>query len=320
MKMLRLFILTFVFAEVANCYPVYTSTGSFDQIQDNDPSFAKSAFGNIELPERFTICTSVKFISWSFSYFISLLGKDSTGWMLPYFVTSNDQKSSYDPGHVVVWVWWNYGFYQLGSLKEPKLDFWYCICLKIDFGLNEINLKINGSPIGRAVGMNITNHPTTLQMTMGTEYKQFLGSLINTQVFTDGQDGFNGTDIPTDTCVTPEDLLSWNPQTWEVLGKNWNLVEEKQETICEGLDIMLLAIPVNLSIYSAMDVCKKLRDAIIPHQEDEASLNSYLSWYHNITGGSCDPLWTPFSDGLTEGLWVNMYDKIEDFFVALVTH
>ena len=65
-----------------------------------------------------------------------------------------------------------------------------------------------------------------------------------------------------------------------------------------------------------MDICrKKLNNSIMPSYENKASLESYILWFYNTTGGACDRIWTPISDDKTEGEFFNMNDGSEATFL-----
>ena len=49
----------------------------------------------------------------------------------------------------------------------------------------------------------------------------------------------------------------------------------------------------------------------MPYQRDQASLETYTSWYLNKTGGLCHSLWAPFSDEKIEGTFLNTNDGTE---------
>ena len=62
-----------------------------------------------------------------------------------------------------------------------------------------------------------------------------------------------------------------------------------------------------MGIHEAMDVCKKkLNNSIMPYQDNQESLKIFTSWYDNITGRFCKIVWTPFTDGDNEGIYLNM--------------
>lgn len=52
-------------------------------------------------------------------------------------------------------------------VAEPKLNYWYHICLDIDTTKGEIKAAMGGEDIGQVNAKNLTNIPTTLEMVIG---------------------------------------------------------------------------------------------------------------------------------------------------------
>ena len=118
--------------------------------------------------------------------------------------------------------------------------------------------------------------------------------------------------LSSEPCSTEGDVLAWHPGDWRVEGDRWLLVEETGDSVCDQGNSYTIAIPVEMAIQEAIDICRnKLNKSILPYHEDQDSLHSYTSWYLNITGGLCHSVWTPFSDVKTEGLFLNINDGSE---------
>ena len=98
-------------------------------------------------------------------------------------------------------------------------------------------------------------------------------------------------------------------------GSHIQLVEEDRESVCEPRDSYLVAIPVEMDIHEAVEICNdKLSRSILPYQEDLVSLQSFATWYKN-TVGPFDKVWVPFSDERQEGVFLNMNDQTEAVFL-----
>ena len=158
------------------------------------------------LPDIFTLCTSVKQARFDGHRFFSIIGKDSRDWMMMRFKTfSNETKLTLNLGG-------DHRYHILEALRNPRLDFWYHICVRINLGKNEIEVAINGEPMGQVFDINTTNKPSKFKMKIGVDYyknEQFQGSMSNIQVFSDG----NVRELSSSRCKSKQNaLLPWNPR------------------------------------------------------------------------------------------------------------
>ena len=117
------------------------------------PSFA-SITSNVKLPDTFILCISIQQSRFNDRGFFSILGEDGSEWMSVVFLQY--------PQSVGTWVIWNKGWYRLGHLTNPKVNFWYHICLEIDVEGNKISASVNGELMGKVFGKDIIN--TTSQL------------------------------------------------------------------------------------------------------------------------------------------------------------
>ena len=197
-------------------------------------------------------------------------------------------------------------YHILEALRNPRLDFWYHICARMDFGQNEIAVAVNGEPIGKVFGIDATNKPSKFKMKIGVDYykiEQFQGSLSNIQVFSDG----DVRELSSSPCTSKYNaLLPWNPSDWKVVGSDWSLAEEFEDMICNASDTYKLAIRSKLTFKESIDLCKNKLKSIVPFQEDREQVLRYVAWHKNITKGGCSAIWTPLSDEHSEGAFLNM--------------
>ena len=167
--------------------PVFTFNGTSES--SATPSFA-SLVNDVELPDIFILCSSSKQAKFDDLGVYSIAGKDSGVWLsIKMYTFLKATKLA---------LRWDGKFYNIGELKNPKLDYWYHVCMRMDLSKNEIEGAVNGVMMGRVVGKNITNIPSKLKMKIGIDYKnrQFQGSVANIQIFKDG----NVTDISAMPC------------------------------------------------------------------------------------------------------------------------
>ena len=266
-KMLKILLVIINFIAVQT-FPVFT----FDELLDasETPSFA-SLVANVKLPETFIVCSSSKEASFGRAPVYSIFGEDLSEWLTMVIQ--------------VIWgktrltIYWDGGFYHARDLQDPKLDFWYHTCLKIDLSKKEIDCSVNGVLFSKFVGINITNVPKNLIMNIGVGRgnSQFRGSVANIQVFKKG----DIKEISAAPCKDREGtLLSWNPQLWRVTGPHWLLTEEYREIICAPYEHYKIAIPSKLTFNESRNICKeKLNNSVIPYPENHSALLRYVNWH-----------------------------------------
>ena len=287
------------FLQSSLAFPIFTFNGTSSLIGNSSTA---NLVKDVQLPEIFIVCSSVKHARFDGIGFYSVIGKDSRDWMVMQFTPlSKAIKLAYQ---------WDDNFRILGALKKPRLDYWYHVCAKIDLKLSTnyttIEVAVNGDLIGYAMEKNITNKPNSFRMKMGADYywnKQFQGSVSNIKVFREG----NVTDLSSSPCTKRQNaILSWNPNDWKVNGSDWSLAEEFEDEFCDVSDNYTLAIPSMITFKESLAICKQLNNSLVPFPEDSERFHKYLSWHKTITGGACRYIWTPFSDEDSEGSFLNM--------------
>ena len=290
-----LFVSLLLNSFVIQAFPVFTFNGTPDSLAT--PSFAYLV-SDVELPDTFIICSSIKQARFDDVSFYSISGKDSLEWMRVEFRTYSKATK--------LALRWDGKFHRVGKLQNPRLDYWYHICLSLDSTKGKMEIAVNGDSLGNILDKNVTNIPSKLKMQIGNSYdnQQFQGSVANIRIFKEG----NTTDVSAVPCkLRQSTILPWNPNNWKVVGSEWSLVEEFEDIFCAPSDHYNLAIPLRITINESMDICKyKLNNSIIPFQEDHDLFHMYITWHENTTGGICSNIWTPFSDQQTEGLFLNM--------------
>ena len=281
-----------------HAFPAFTFTGSYDSAAA--PSFV-SLKSDIDLPSFFILCSSKKLARFDDSGFFSLYGKDSGFWSTIEFKTySKAVKLAFS---------WGGKYYIMRELSDPKIDFWYHICQKFDFLKKNVEIAVNGKILGRILNDSVTNIPAKLRMDLGIGYRgqQFHGAVANVRLFNEG----NIRKISAAPCEQRnKTILAWNPKDWKIVGSDWSLQEEFNETICIPNEHYNLAISTKMKIDVAMDICRKmLNKSTIPFQLDREALSKYVGWHKTTTNNSCSSIWTPFSDQNTEGTFLNMNDN-----------
>ena len=286
-------ISTFLQSLVA--FPVFTYNGTAASQGASSIAILET---EVELPDSFIFCASVKQARFDDTRFYSLAGRDSRQWMKMRFRTFPDATK--------LTLNWGDTYHILKAIRNPRLDFWYHICVRVDLKKNEIEVALNGEHMGRVMEKNITNKPSKFGMTFGRDYyynEQFQGSISNIYVLKEG----NLTELSTFPCAKRQNaLLQWNPLDWKVVGIDWSLIEEYEDTFCNMSKNYNLAIPLQITFKGGIDICKHKLNSISPWENNHEWFQRYMAWHQNITEGACPYIWTPFSDEHSEGSFINM--------------
>ena len=287
--------------------PVFTFNFTIDDPSSTSPSFASLVTSDLNLPNNFTICSSIKQAMFDDVGFYTVFGEDSSEWLTVKFHSRGDET-------IQMSLRWDGKWHLLKRLWNPRLDYWYHVCLGIDLTKTELEAAVNGVLLGKAVDRKITNIPSKLQMDIGRgqDREQFQGWLGNLRIFKEG----NALELSAEPCLETGQstlLLAWDPIFWKAVGSSWLLTEESDETICRlHHDSYNVAIPSWITINESLDLCKqKLNNSIIPFQEDLETFLKYVAWHRNTTGSDCPYIWTPLSDEQDEGIFLNMNNNVE---------
>ena len=274
-----------IHCKVVQPFPVFTFNGT-SSTSTPTPSYAYLV-NDVDLPDKFILCTSVKQARFDDVGFYVISGKDSGEWLTTQFTKFTNE----------TWLtlWWDESRYWVGKLKNPMLDIWYHICLEFDLKLIAIEANVIGQLIGMVRGKNITNKPDKLRIKIGLGYanKQFQGFVTNIKVLKE----FNTSNTLTKPCRQgQDDIISWSPENWTLVGSQWSLIEDFEDQVCVPSDSYDLAISTKMAIYESMDICRhKLNNSIIPFEQDNNQLSRYVAWHTKITGGTCSYIWTPLT-------------------------
>ena len=285
-------------------FPVFTFNGT-SPTSTPTPSYAHLV-KDVDLPEKFILCMSIKHARFDDVGFFVMSGKDSGEWVTPHLRTFSNE----------TWlaIWWDESGYWVGRLQDPMLDIWHHICLNFDLKTNEIEANINGQLIGRVQAKQVTNRPDKLriQIGLGHDNKQFQGSMTNIKVMKEA----NASNILSMLCEQgQDDILPWNPEDWSLVGSQWSLIEEFEDQVCVPSDFYNLAIPAKMTIGESMDTCKhKFNNSIIPFEQDNEQFLRYVAWHVETTKGACPFIWTPLRKLESKGLLLNMNDDTETTF------
>ena len=117
-----LLLLVLIHCNVVQPFPVFTFNGT-SPTSTPTPSYAHLV-NDLDLREKFILCTSVKQARFDDVGFYVISGKDSDEWLTTQISTYLDE----------TWLtmWWDQSRYELGKLHDPMLDSWYHVCLKIN--------------------------------------------------------------------------------------------------------------------------------------------------------------------------------------------
>ena len=296
-----LFLPTLLQSLEIQAFDVFTFNGTSDS--SATPSFAYYMVDDVNLPDKFILCSSIKLATFDDVSFFSIAGKDKWEWLRLDFRTFLQG--------IKLSILWDGKYAILRQLKNPRLDYWYHVCLQFDMTKSKVEVAVNGESHGSVYNRKVTSIPSKMNMSIGAGYDhrlfqhsvQFQGSVANVRIFKEG----NVTDMSTMPCQQRQNIvLPWNPQKWKVVGSDWSLIEESNETYCVSSENYVLVISSRITINEGMDFCRKLNNSIIPFQQDPEAHLEYVRWHVKTTEGSCPSIWTPLSDEAQEGLFINM--------------
>ena len=141
--MMWLLLLSLLFhCNAVQPFPVFTFNDTFSTPTPT-PSYAYLV-NNLDLPDKFILCTSVKQARFDSVGFYVISGKDSDEWFSTQLSAFSDD----------IWltIWWDESLYWAGKLQDSMLDIWYHICLNFDLKTSKIEANANGQLIGRVHG------------------------------------------------------------------------------------------------------------------------------------------------------------------------
>ena len=288
--------------ETSTAFPIFTFDSS--PTSPATPSYAQLV-KDVQLPnDSFILCSSVKQARFEDFSFFSVDGSDAQEWLKIRLQTFGNE--------VKLGLLWHGSFHRVGMLQDPRLDYWYHICARVDLDARQIEVAVNGQVMGRASKENVNDSkfaesiPSRLKMKLGVAFAkpQFHGSVANIRVFKDG----NLADLSRFPCKNRLNaILTWETKSWEMVGSDCSLTEEFDDIFCDISNNYNLAITSKISFQESLDICKKkLNNSIIPFQEEHELFLKYVTWHNVTSGGTCSHIWTPFSDEYSEGTFMNM--------------
>ena len=105
--------------------------------------------------------------------------------------------------------------------------------------------------------------------------------------------------------------MSWDQLIW----KAYEIAKEiqvPQEDICKDSEKILIAVPAQVNNDQAKLVCQNFGNGRIHVPNTKEDFLSFRFWYLETFGPTaetyCNKLWTPFTDQLVEGNFINCYD------------
>ena len=148
-KMLFLTLSLSVFFQifVVEAFPVFT----FNETLESSGSTSFAIFvGDLDIPDdTFILCISVKQARFDDVGFCSVQGKDSSEWIRLEFRKFSDA--------IKLALSWDGKYNILGAIQNPRLDYWYHVCLKIDLPSTKVEVAVNGEYLGEVVDQNLAN-------------------------------------------------------------------------------------------------------------------------------------------------------------------
>ena len=290
-----------IHCKVVQPFPVFTFNGT-SPTSTPTPSYAHLV-NDVDLSDSFTLCTSVKQARFNDVGFYVISGEDSKEWLTAQFSKFIDE----------TWltIWWDEAHYRVGKLQNPMLDIWYYTCLNFDLMTSEIEANVDRQLIGKVQGIGITNKPDklTIKIGLGHNNEQFHGSITNIKIL----ELVKASNTLSSPCKQEQDdILSWSPENWSLVGTQWSLIEEFEDQVCGSRDFYNLAISSKMTLDESLEICEhKLNKSIIPYEHDKDAFHRYVAWHLETTGGVCPYIWTPLTKLESEGLFLDRNNNNE---------
>ena len=266
------------------------------------------------LPSWFIVCSSHKVGRFDGMSPYQIIGKNGTPWFS--FTLHQDKDNFYMYGHFTR----NHMLLAIID-AEPKMYFWYHICVEIDTKLSLISIAINGDKIANNIEnkkISGESRPPYIDgfINLGkwkspkepTE-KQFYWTITNIQIFSGGQ---NKSNISASPCSFVGDVFSWHNLSWTLHGEGVQYQDLDPEKVCFGGFQRDLAIPVNMNQVQAITTCHKLGHSALTVALDVEQLAAFTKDFLEKTGEQkqCYFVHSPYSDKEKEGYFVNLEDDI----------
>ena len=200
-------------------------------------------------------------------------------------------------------------------MDGPTLDFWYHICLDVDAVVGTVDTAINGKLVSQGVEMGEgmrERRPKKLSgklvvgkwnYTFSGKEEQFFWSVTNLNIFKGSHDM---TSLTKDLCSSRGDFLSWNNMRWKMNG-NVEQLEKTEGEICKQALTYRILVNEAMGQQDGVTTCDKLGHGTMVEAASKEEVDEVVTWVEERQGESkCATLWTPLTDELREGTFVNL--------------
>ena len=200
-------------------------------------------------------------------------------------------------------------------MEGPTLDFWYHICLDVDTVAGTVDTAINGKLVSEGVEMGegmMERRPKKLSgklvvgkwnYTFSGKEEQFFWSVTNLNIFKGSNDM---TTLTKDLCSSQGDFLSWRKMKWRMEG-NVEQLEKTEGEICDQALTYRILVTETSGQKEAVATCDKLGHGSMVEAARKEEVDEVVTWVEQRQGeNKCATLWTPLTDELKEGVFVNL--------------
>ena len=206
-----------------------------------------------------------------------------------------------------------------GVIQDPAPNFWYTLCLAMETALKKVSLAVNGKILKNETEIQEVSQKQFVSLKnrlhIGVSYdikktppvQQFYGQLSNMQIHYGGPQELS--QILTDGCCKPGTFLDWQNMVWKTNRPKGSTIYVEENSICHPTDTYHLAFPSGVTQEAALKTCRKLGYGKMSTMSNDAELKAYIKWFLSmVSPGTCDNVWTPYSDAAFEGNFVNLND------------
>ena len=290
---------------------------TFDNVDSSEHSFASLVSApNESLPESFTLCSSHVQNKLDGRGFFYLSDQNNRPWLTFRWVLKFGKLIfriyiGNDPPSML----------QIDNAEHFLLNSWNHVCVALDNNSGQISVSVNGnfavvkmSPKDIPVCNSLKNRLHVRISGKSGHLEQFSGSVSNIQIYHGGSDTLGN--IFEKACVQQGDYFAWEDMVWKKTGQQIKEREIEQKNLCSSSASFDVAIAEGQPLRDSVKTCQKLGHGSMTFASNKTELTRFLNWFKKaVPQGTCPYIWTPFSDVIKEGHYVNVDTNVKATFL-----
>ena len=210
-------------------------------------------------------------------------------------------------------------FHSLGNVTRETFLSWIHICVEVDTIAGIMRASVNGGNVTTVHNVHDLAPTPKLYLRLGVvnesfygDPAQFLGTVTNVKIF--HLEDQNNENLLISATKNPCNLIKrssyvdWSISTWTLVGKGVKETILKDKLLCSESKVHNLRIPLKWNKFEAVKECKKYGGAVIskPPSHDMVNVTKMeLDLTYGDHFQECEYFWTPFSDELAEGTYID---------------